>query len=336
MKLAVIGCGTMGSTHAHELAKMDHIEFVGVCDSAPDKAESLAKACRTRAFTDFEEMIDAVDPDIVDICLPTHLHKEYALKAAKSGKHVITEKPISNSLADAREMIEACRKHQVRLFIGHTTRFGNRYIDARNKINSGAIGKVGVAHTMRYGAYPGRQKEWYADRSKSGGVIMDLMIHDIDVLLWTLGEVKSVYAQSRLTDALEYTTVTLRFESGAIANMEAMWGFAGPFTVKFEFAGSKGIIRNDSNQSGTYTLYNATSSGHPESVTHHYNQQWELRHFIECVQTGEDCIITPEEAYRDIEVAIAAMESIRINKPVNLVQFRQLHGRLLEDRSGIK
>ncbi|RKN86078.1 Gfo/Idh/MocA family protein [Paenibacillus ginsengarvi] len=316
MKVAVIGCGTMGEAHAREWIRIHGVHLAGVCDPIAEKAAKVAGVCRTDAFCSFDEMMSTVKPDVVDICLPTHMHKEYTVRAAELGKHVICEKPISNTVADGLEMIDACKRHGVGLYIGHVTRFGRQYSDAHKKIKSGAIGNVGIAHTRRYGGYPGIRKEWYADRKLSGGVIMDLMIHDIDFVCWVLGDVQSVFAQAAGTDRMEYALVTLRFENGAIANLESMWGYTGPFTTRFEFAGSEGLIRSHSDESGTLTLHTATNKGHAEQVDRYINQHWELMHFIDCIRSGNQAVIAPEEALRNVEIAHAALQSIETGKRV--------------------
>lgn len=322
MKVAVIGCGTMGEAHSREWVRIAGARLVGVCDPVAEKANRLAKLCGTTAFSSFDEMMTEGAPDVVDVCLPTPLHKEYTLRAAELGKHVICEKPISNSLADARAMIDACNRCGVGLYIGHVTRYSRQYQKARAKIAAGEIGQVGVLHTRRYGGYPGVRKEWYANRQQSGGVILDLMIHDIDFVTWVLGDVRTVFAQAASTDKMEYALVTLHFAGGAVASLESMWGYTGPFTTRFEFAGSKGLIRSHSDESCTFAAYTAASPGYADQIDRYINQHWELAHFLECIQTGAEALITPEEAYRSLAIARAALESIESGKPVALVKER--------------
>src|SRR5690606_31749964 len=124
-----------------------------------------------------------------------------------------------------------------------------------------AIGRVGVAHAKRAGGHPGKAKSWYKDAALSGGVILDLMIHDIDFMRGVLGEVDTVYAMNRTTDEIDYALVTLRFRSGAIANLEGHWGYPGPFTTAAEFAGTKGIIRFDSRDAVSVRVRKRASAG---------------------------------------------------------------------------
>ncbi|GIP41036.1 dehydrogenase [Paenibacillus sp. J31TS4] len=324
MKVAVIGCGGMGRTHASDYAKMPGAELAAVVDFMEEAAKSAAEAYGTQAYTDFDQMLDEVDPDVVDICLPTYLHKEYVIRAANRGKHVICEKPIAPTKEDAQEMIDVCRKQGVRLFVAHVVRFFPNYLDISRKVESGAIGKVGVVNAKRRGGHPGRTRPWYNDRAKTGSVIMDLMIHDIDFLRGMLGEVSSVYAMSRLTEHMEYTLVTLRFEQGAIANIEGFWGYPGSFTTAIEVAGSEGIIRFDSETTSTVKIRKIaeTEGAAPvvvsadRSPTLHDPYYYELEHFLSCIRTGEEARVTAEDGLKAIEICLAAVESAETGQPV--------------------
>jgi predicted dehydrogenase len=317
----------MGRKHASCFAKMPHVELVGVCDAEPSAAAALAERLRTAAFISFEEMIANADPDVVSICLPTPLHKEYVLKAADCGKHAICEKPIAPSLADAREMIDVCRSKGVHLFIGHVVRFYPGYADMRRKVSAGVIGKVGVAHASRSGSHPGGRRAWYKDPSASGGVILDLMIHDIDFMRSLFGDVVRVFALNRRTDAIDHALVTLRFQEGTIANLEAFWGFPGKFTTAVELAGTKGIIRYDSNRNHSLKMYKRAAPGEGKSgeilQSPMMNDPYyrELLHFIDCIENGATPLVTAQDGYKALEVALAAIESIRTGAPVEMGRF---------------
>ncbi|WP_135555898.1 Gfo/Idh/MocA family protein [Paenibacillus cymbidii] len=326
MKIAIVGCGTMGRITSRNLAKMPGVELVAVCDVRKEMADALADAAQTRSFGDFEEMMRAVNPDIVCVTLPTWLHKEYVLKAAALGKHVICEKPLAPTVQEGEEMIRFCAMQGVRLFVGHVVRFFPNFADIERKIAAGAIGRVGVAHTKRSGSHPGRTKakEWYKDYAKSGGVIMDLMIHDIDFVRWVLGEVKTVYAMQRLSEGLHHALVTFRFRSGAIVNLESCWGYPGPFATSCEFAGNKGIIRYDGAETQSLQLFRSAAEEQeqpvavPQSPAFHDPYYLELRHFIDCIHSGAQAIVTAEDGLKAVELSLAAIQSAETGLPVSL------------------
>lgn len=219
----IIGAGTMGRYHAQAYAGMKDVRVSGIVDRDRRRAEELAKPLCASVFSTCEEAFEAVPADVVDICLPTPLHKPFVLKAADTGKHVICEKPLARNLEDAREMIDACREKGVQLFIGHVVRFFPEYVRARELVKSGRIGDVTVVRTGRGGSFPVGWNDWYADFQASGGLVLDMIIHDFDYLRWCFGEVERVFAKSLIGRGyarMEYAPITLRFRSGVIAHVE--------------------------------------------------------------------------------------------------------------------
>lgn len=325
MKVAVIGSGGMGRVHATAYANMAGVELVGVCDIEFGLAEELAQRTNTRAFASFEALIDAVDPDVVSLTLPSHLHKEYALKAAELGKHVISEKPISLTLEDAQAVIESCNKNGVRLFVGHVVRFFPEYVQMKKTVEAGKLGRVGVAHFKRIGSHPGDVRPWFKEEDKSGGVIVDLMVHDIDFALWTFGEVKSVYCMKHTSGSLDYALATLIFQNGAVANLEAYWGYPGPFRTAAEIAGTNGVVRSDSATSKSLQIRKSsagTEGGRfveiPQSPSYQDPYSIELNHFIACIRDNVESIVTAQDAYKALAIANAARESARTGRAVLL------------------
>lgn len=331
MKVAVIGCGSMGTVHAHNYAKLPQVELVGVCDINEKSATALAERTGTRPFFTLESMIAEVNPDVISVCLPTPMHKSIVLQIAEYKKHIVCEKPLAPSLADAQEMIDACEKNGVRLFVGHVVRFFPDYVDLNNKFKAGVVGDVGVVHTKRSGSHPGRARDWY--KHSAGGVILDLVIHDIDFVRGLLGEVSSVFAMNRVTDEMDYALLTLKFENGAIANLEGFWGYPGPFYTTAEVAGKKGILRADSRRTGSLQIQKSSTSQSgpavvaiPRSASVNDPYYYELKHYIECIISGEQPIVTAHDAYKAVEIALAAAESIRTGMPVNIKQFAATQG----------
>jgi UDP-N-acetylglucosamine 3-dehydrogenase len=324
MRVCIAGCGTMGTVYADNLCKMEGVQLAGVFDREVEKSEIFSNRYRTSGFISFEEMMKQVDPDVVCITMPTFLHKEYVIKAAEWRKHVICEKPIAMNLSEAKEMVQACKQNQVRLFIGHVVRFFPEYAALKQEIESGVIGEIGVAHAKRVGPHPGAAR-WYGDSVKSGGVIMDLMIHDIDFMRWSIGEVKSVYTLNKKTGDMDYASVTLRFHNGAIANLVGFWGYPGAFSTSVEIAGKKGMLRWDSDQAKSLVITKKekaikTSSGAvvPQCPAKHDPFYYEVLHFLDCLQNGTTPIVTAEDACKALEIVYAAMESSETGQPIQL------------------
>ncbi|WP_322923474.1 Gfo/Idh/MocA family oxidoreductase [Paenibacillus campi] len=325
MKVAIVGCGTMGRIHAANLAKMPEAELVGAFDVQYAAAQHIADTYGTTAFHDFDVMMKETDPDIVCVLLQTPLHRDYVQQIADYGKHVFCEKPIALQAEEGRAMAAYCEAKGVRLCIGHVLRFFPNYQDMKRRVDGGEIGRVGVVHTKRVGPHPGAASAWYHDFEHSGGVIMDLMIHDIDFLRWTLGEVESVYTINYRNSELDYALVTLQFRNKTIANLEAGWGVPEAFRYGIELAGSKGLLRFDSNSAGSLHIKRAHTPtagvaevAVPQSPTYADPYYRELEHFIAAITHGTPLLITAEEACTNIEIVRAAIQSAATGLPIYL------------------
>lgn len=323
----VIGAGTMGTVHAKAYAAMENVKLVGIAELRRERGTELAKETGTEWFASYEEAIVQLEQvDIVDICLPTYLHKTYVKKAADAGKHVICEKPLARTEADARFIVDYCKEKGVKLFVGHVLRFFPEYEKTRKLVNEGTIGDVAVARTFRGGIFPTAWNDWYADYQNSGGLVLDMIIHDFDFLRWCFGDVERVYAKSLLGRGfarLEYALVTLRFKSGMIAHVEGSWAHEG-FSMKMELAGREGIVRYDSAKEKPLIAVNRAKQAGvggvavPESPLRENPYFRELKHFIDCMDGDLEPVVTAEDAYQAARIAYAALESIETGKPVTL------------------
>lgn len=332
LKVLVIGAGTMGRTHADAYKSMPGVELVGVVDIQAAKSSQIAENCGCAAFTSVDQALSELGNeriDVIDICLPTPLHKCYVMKAADARKHVICEKPLAGSLEDARLMIDYCREKGVQLFVGHALRFFPEYHRAKSLLDKGAIGTPAVIRAGRGGEYPVGWNDWYSDAAASGGVTLDSMIHDFDYLRWCFGEVERVYAKGlhgRVLAQLDYSLVTLRFQSGVIGHVEGTWAHEG-FSMYLEMAGTSGVIDYDSSKDTPLIVRDRSQgrqSGVPtrapmlENPLEHSPYYQELLHFMECIRDGHEPLVTAEDAYEALRIALAALESIRTGHPVIL------------------
>ncbi|KKK39886.1 dehydrogenase [Mesobacillus campisalis] len=326
-KILLIGAGTMGMEHASSYNSMENVQLAGIVDIRKERAAQLTGQHDAKIFPTMEEALENLEQvDVIDICVPTFLHKEYVMKAADYGIDVICEKPLAYSLEDAKEMINYCDQKNVRLFVGHVVRFFPQYSKARELVLSGTIGDIGVVRTRRGGNFPAGWSDWYADNTKSGGIILDLIIHDFDFLRWTFGEVERVFAKG-LTDRniehLDYALVTLVFKSGVIAHVEGTWAHQ-TFSSQFEFAGKSGIIEYDSLKEEPVLLSIRQPQEEeagvpvPQSPLKKSPYQTELEHFLQCLRKDERPIVTAEDAYKAMEISAAAIHSLKTGLPVTL------------------
>lgn len=321
MRIGVVGAGFIGAVHLSAYANMPEAEVVGVADARPETATRGAALVGARPYASYEDLIAAEDVEVVDICLPTAYHRDLALKVARDGKHAIVEKPLARNLEDAGAIIEAYSGEGGRLFVGHVVRFFPEYARIKALIDAGKLGTVGVARTSRRSPFLTGWNDWYADWRMSGGVLLDLVIHDFDFLRWSLGEVERVFARGvlgREYNRLDYALVTLRFAGGAIAHVEGQWGYPGPFNYSVEVAGSAALTTFDSTEPEPVRLLGGApdSAESPDVVTGKSPYRTELEHFLHCIRTGEEPIVAPRDAIAALRIGLAATESVKSGGPV--------------------
>ena len=209
LRIAVVGVGHLGRQHARILSSLDGVELVAVVDTNRVRAEEIAAANRTRAATDFREMLGHVDA--VTLAVPTELHAEIALPFLNAAVPVLVEKPIARTIAEADAMIQASAKAGVPLAVGHTERF-NPAVSAAH----GLVTDPRFIEVHRLGTFP--------ERSLDIDVVFDLMIHDLDIVLSLVrSEVASIDAVGIpvLTGRVDIANARVRFENGCIANLTA-------------------------------------------------------------------------------------------------------------------
>jgi len=326
-RIGIVGGGSMGRYHASRWAQLP-VELAGFYDLEEDRARQSANQFGGKGYTSLQALVD--DVDAVVVTTPTYTHHQVVLDVAPSGKHIFCEKPLARHLADCEEMVAACEASGSRLFVGQVVRFFPEYASSKAFCDAGEIGKPGVMRTTRGGAIP-VSSAWYADLAKSGGVILDLAIHDLDYALWCLGPAKRVYAlQMEPTEGADYALITVRHDGGAIAHIESSWAFPrGTFFTKLEITGDGGLIETDNMSSTPLVARLSANEGEPakfampESPLAPEDDPYyrEDKHFLDCIESGEPFSVTPEEAMAAVKLALAAMESAKTGKAIELACY---------------
>lgn len=332
LKIGLLGCGTMGKTHARAYASIFNAQVVAVCDINEEQRKALAYELGCTAYDSYESMLAGETLDIIDICLPTYLHKEYAIWAMQHKLHVFCEKPIALSLEDAQAMIDTARAERVKLSIGHVLRFFKEYETVKQSIDQGRIGTLRLIRTIRNQSFPPWSWEhWYQDISKSGGPEVDLAIHDYDWILSQLGPVSRVYAKNYgdEKESQMHSLAILRLANGAMAHVEASWAMPKgiEFRTAFEMVGTDGQLSYDSSKDSPLK----TQISSDEAISVFYDNPMppnmnpyakELRSFIDAIVHDTTVLVKPEEAKAALAVALAARESSRTGKVVCLGEER--------------
>ena len=207
VNIGVIGVGHLGVHHASHLAKIKSANLVGVFDTNSERAEEISKKINTAIFQSVDNLLENVEA--VSIVTPTPTHRDVAEKCIKKGKHVFIEKPIASSVKDAEYLIELSKKHNVIIQVGHIERFNPALLALSNlEIDPKYI----EVHRMAP----------FMSRGTDVPVVLDLMIHDIDLILSFISSpVKEIYANgvSIMTNSVDIANARIKFENGSIANI---------------------------------------------------------------------------------------------------------------------
>lgn len=313
MRVGIAGAGFMAEAHAIEYNQMD-VDVVGVASPSGPEEFIAEHGLGATAYRDVERLCADAAIDYLDVCTPTHTHLELVRTAAEAGTDVFLEKPIAGSLEEANEIAAVAAEADLTLMVGHVVRFLPDYARAADL----DIGEPGVARARRLSPFPDwGSNDWFADREKSGGIFVDLAIHDLDYLRWCWGEVERVFARRYRDTHAEHGFTTIRFENGAVGYVEASWAqpSSRPFTKELELAGDDGLVELSSEDETPYRKWTedetVVESPHAKSG---YRRQ--LEHFVDCLRTGSEPDVTATDAIESLRLALAAEQSADRNEPV--------------------
>lgn len=340
VRVGLIGSRFISSIHAESLQHCAAAEMVAVASPTPGRAAAFARRFGIpRHFTDYREMLALPDLDLVVVGVPNHLHCAVAVDAARAGKHVVMEKPLCLSLAEADRMIAAARAAGVKLMYAEELCFAPKYVRVKQLLDSGALGRPTLLKQSEKHDGPHAPHFWDVERS-GGGVTMDMGCHAIQFFRWLLNgaRVISVYAQMDThvhrdkTRGEDNALLILEFENGVTALAEESWTKPGGMDDRAEVHGSKGVAYADllhGNAIETYSLegydYAVEKAGSTKGWSFAiYEEAWnygfhqELAHFVDCVRHNRPPLVTGEDGRVVLEVIFAAYESARTGRKVQL------------------
>lgn len=334
VKIAIIGAGFMGQSHAAAYREIGDAEVVAVCDKDEQLAEKFAADTGCLAFTDFEEMAEGLKFDVADICLPTYLHEEYVIMCAGRGKHIFCEKPVTLTVDSLDRMLEAVKKAGVRMMVGQVLRFWPEYVEARRRYRNGELGNLNYVFAARLSEHPA-WSPWYRLPENSGGGLLDLHLHDIDYLCWLLGRVESVYAAGRQNGdgCWNFVSSTLHFPSGLSASVQGVIEMEKgyPFTMELRLVGSRqtyeytmrsgaNLENRESSQRRTAVYEDGDITELPVEERDPYTI--ELEHFVRCIAEKRNSEVISMEQVREVLCTIEALRQSLETGEVVRVDYR--------------
>ena len=332
--IGIIGCGFWANEmHLPAFQKNPHARVVAVASRSEKSARATAERFGIESWTtDYRELLDRQDIQLVDVLTPNHLHAPMAVEAAEHGKHVICIKPLCLSLEQADQMIAAADRAGVRLFYAENVPFIPALTRAKEIIEEGAIGDVFRVKACEGIGSP--HADWFFDpRQSGGGTIIDMSVHSIAFCVWMAGAAaETVYAQAGTFVHADRTTeedtavLTMRFRNGIIGQAEDSWSLVGAMDSRFEVFGTRGRILIDNlhrqplqvlSEDG-YAYWGGPKEGGrgwtfplplPGDIVD--GQSAMLDHFLTCVLDNRPSRSSAMEGRSHLAIALAAYRSMR-------------------------
>lgn len=243
LKVGIVGCGGISRAHVAGWKKLDDVEIVAICDI---RQEMMDKYPGYRQYLQYEDMLEKEELDIVDICLPTYLHADYAIMAMEHDINVICEKPISLNRSDVERVYNCAAEHHVKFMIAHVLRFWPEYEKVKELYEQKTFGKLLCGRMQRLGNTPKWSWDgWMQDEKRSGLVPFDLHIHDLDWLIYTFGEPKKHTVLRASRSNQDQLSINYEYEDFFITT-EACWNWAPtPFRASFRFQFEEAVVEYD-------------------------------------------------------------------------------------------
>lgn len=328
INVGIIGLGNIGKIHAAAFFTSPHTELFAL--STRNQLSLIGGSLFfgvTTTYNNYMEMLKNPDIQAVSICTPTFTHKDIIIDSINAGKHILVEKPFLLHPDEYQEISALLVQNKTKLMVAHICRFQTHYKKAKEKIKE--IGPLVSMHAFRRGGSPPNWADWFFDIEKSGGIVVDLAIHDIDLVLWYAGEkdrVETVFALGSNSVYPEINTwdtaiINLKFQSGLLATIEASWshpdikdksGSSTGFTIN----GEDGIIKIDPLKQPSMRI---TELGSESNLDEMDQFPWfvsQISAFAKSIIEDTEVPITAENGLRALRIAHAAFESLKTGKPI--------------------
>jgi inositol 2-dehydrogenase len=335
INLGVIGLGRMGQVYAYHAAhQIESARLVAVADPRDEVTSTFASRVGDIAiYADVTGLLRHPGLDAVIVATPTSTHRDVVAAAADAGKAIFCEKPTALTLAETDEMIAAVEKAGVLFQVGFMRRFDSGYAEAKRRIDEGVIGEPVAVRSI--GRDAGRTSLEYADPRVSGGLIIDMGIHDLDLVRWYIGaevervytEVSSlVYPELQTVGDVDYAMISLRFENGALGNIEVSRDAIYGYDIQTEIIGSQGTLKVGYMQHTPLLI--TTKAGVQHDIVPHFPQRFgsaytrQIEHFVRCLTTGEAPLLTNRDARAALQIGIAAVRSQHDGRVVYVSEVR--------------
>lgn len=294
LKVALVGVGGISGAHIPAWEERRDAELVALCDI---RAEQMEKYKNKHCYTDFDEMLKNEEIDILDICLPTYLHAEFAIKAMNMGINVICEKPVSLNVADVARVYSTAKSNNVKFMVAQVLRFWPEYSIIKEIYDTGKYGRLLSGHMGRLGVRPKWSWDgWMMDENRSGLVPFDLHIHDLDFIVYAFGKPKEFKDYRARSENQDYINSIYEYDGFFITTEAAWYDAPYPFSANFRFQFEKALAVFENHEMTIYEkdgkIFKPVSQsgedtgdiGLPKSNA--YSN--EINYFADCVLSGAE------------------------------------------------
>ncbi|MGD7652638.1 MAG: Gfo/Idh/MocA family protein [Verrucomicrobiales bacterium] len=317
MRIGIVGMGFMGGTHLKAWRKVEQATVAAVCDSNPDfgkgKKGNIGSGSDeldldgVAIHSDLAEMLASENLDAVSIALPTHLHKVVAVQCLEAGVHVLCEKPMALNGDDCDAMIAAATAAGKQLMVAHCIRFWPEYVWLKESADAGSFGRIVAAEFERLSAAPAWSGDsWFADPAKSGGIALDLHVHDLDFINYLLGKPAKVESRKvpMASGMTGHVQTWLSYPDNLTVSATASWLMpqSFPFRMAFKAVFEKAAVVFEG---GKLTVYPGEGEPFTPELQDGDGYQNEVAHFAELISGRADKpVITPEQAAESVRMAL--------------------------------
>jgi UDP-N-acetyl-2-amino-2-deoxyglucuronate dehydrogenase len=337
INVALVGCGRISKNHLQAIVEhQDRLNLTAVCDRDETAAQAVAKDHNAQVYTNLDVMLEEADIDLVILCTPSGLHPRQAIQVAESGRHVLTEKPMATRWQDGLDMVKACDKAEVRLFVVKQNRLNPPIQALKRAITEGRFGRIYMANVNVFWTRPQDyydQGGWRGSWEWDGGAFMNQASHYVDLIQWLLGPVDSVQAMmstlGRKIEAEDSGVLNIRWRQGTMGSVNVtMLTYPKNYEGSITLLGEKGTVRiggvavnevqhwefedvqpeDEGIKAENYATTSVYGFGH---VPYYGN-------VIDCLQGKPADIIDGRSGLACLELLIAAYRSARDDKTVHL------------------
>ncbi|OXM16582.1 Gfo/Idh/MocA family protein [Paenibacillus herberti] len=303
IRIGMIGLGFMGRAHLENYLRLEQegvqVKVVAICDADPvklqggggggnlDAGSTVVDLTAFAQYTSIAEMLEKEDLDAVDITLPTFLHRQVTVQCLEAGVHVLCEKPMAMDTDECDAMIQAAEQAGKSLLIGQCLRFWPAYVELKKLIDEGSLGKVTYAYFYRGGGTP-TWGPWVLEKDKGGGALLDMHVHDTDVVNWLFGKPEAVSTNAVNVipgSGYDIVSTNYRYSQDAVIHTQVDWTLNGDFGFEmgFRVTFQNGNLQFVNNQ---LRVNPNDAPGYVAELSDNQGYYYEIKYFVESLLNG--------------------------------------------------